>query len=163
MWNSIRPSVNFIYIVSSCCVFGAAAAFKAHLLVVAPQMASGLDPVFEIPRQVLFWFAVALEVAVIMLCVLSRAQSVKISAILWLAAIFGCYRIGLLYLGYNLNCNCFGNARFWLNISQQDADYISSILVLLLLFGGLALLTLPNTNKDNETGKPGSADLQTGV
>jgi hypothetical protein len=93
------------------------------------------DPVLTIRLRYVLWFASVLEFAVGYYCVFHYNLRLQCCIIALLAASFGVYRIGLLWLGIHY-CKCFGTVPEIFHISPIVANLVSlGILIYLLLVG----------------------------
>jgi hypothetical protein len=98
------------------------------------------DPVVGVSFRNLFLFAGCLEIAVALICFLSKRILLQAGAIAWLSTGILFYRFGLWKNGWYKPCSCLGNLTDALHIPPQTADNEMKIILAYLLLGSYATL-----------------------
>jgi hypothetical protein len=98
------------------------------------------DPVTGFLFRDLFRFVSVVELAIALVCFLSKRIWLSTSLVAWLATGFLIYRLVLLWAGYRRPCPCLGNLTDMLNISAQTADTGMKVILGYLLVGSYATL-----------------------
>lgn len=128
---------------------------------------SSPDPLFRVltVRQTTFAAAV-LEGAVVAGLLRSQDRRGKLRVILWLASVFGAYRLALFGIGFHGSCPCFGRLAWWVPASRPWVEWIAPLALCLMGAGSTVLLWMgrPHFQPDGagewQDGLTASSDTQ---
>jgi len=81
-----------------------------------------------------------LELAIVGICLFSKAHKLPLALIAWLATNFVVYRLGLWLMGWQEPCGCLGNLTDALYLSPQAVDNLMKVILAYLLFGSYGFL-----------------------
>jgi hypothetical protein len=85
-------------------------------------------------RQLLL-AAAFVELIVVFILDKSQNHARSMAFILWLGSVFSCYRLCFIVLDLKGNCNCLGNAYYWLGLPEKTVDlFMLCILVYMMFF-----------------------------
>jgi hypothetical protein len=99
-----------------------------------------VDPIIGVKFGPLMLAVGMAEIAVALVCFLSKRQTLALGLVAWLATNFLVYRLGLWWMDWHRPCNCLGNLTDALHISPQAADNVMKVILAYLLIGSYALL-----------------------
>ena len=99
-----------------------------------------VDPILGIKFGPLMLAVGMAEIAVALVCVLSKRQTLALGLVAWVTTNFLVYRLGLWWMGWHRPCNCLANLTDALHISPQAADNIMKVILAYLLIGSCWLL-----------------------
>jgi hypothetical protein len=99
-----------------------------------------VDPIIGVKFGPLMLAVGMAEIAVALVCFLSKRQGLALGLVAWLATNFLVYRVGLGWMDWHRPCNCLGNLTDALHISPQAADNVMKVILAYLLVGSLGLL-----------------------
>ena len=99
-----------------------------------------VDPIIGIKFGQLMLTVGAAEIAIALICFLSKRQTLALGLVAWISTNFVVYRFGLWWIGWKKPCSCLGNLTDALHISPQTADNIMKVLLAYLLIGSYGLL-----------------------
>lgn len=116
--------------------------------------ASGSAKVLDIPEALLpmsirqaLWLVSLIELTIVLVLVLGKGETFKMTCIAWLAGNFVLYRIGTILLTVGKPCPCLGSITEKLLLKPATIDRILEVIVLYLLFGSLFFLLTRNRTK----------------
>jgi hypothetical protein len=99
------------------------------------------DPLFGISMAALFWAVGAVELAVGLVCIFGKQTWLKTSLIIWLAATFLVYQIGLLCAaGLRSFSGYWGNLAITFDVAPSTASWVPTAVFVYLLTGSVASL-----------------------
>ena len=98
------------------------------------------DPVLGLTLGTLFGSVGTLEVAVALVCLISRRVGLPVVLLLSLSASFVAYRLGLWWVGGPEYCSCLGTMTGILRLSPAAADLALKLALTYLLLGSLIVL-----------------------
>ena len=98
------------------------------------------DPLMGFQFRDLFRIVGGLEVAVVLVCFISKRIWLPAGLMAWLATNFLLYRVSLMLVGWHRPCPCLGNLTDALHIPPQTADTAMKIILAYLLIGSYATL-----------------------
>ncbi len=99
-----------------------------------------LDPILGIKFGPLMLAVGVAEIAVALVCFLSKSRALALGLVAWLATNFLVYRLGLWWMDWHRPCNCLGNLTDALHISPQMADNVMKVILAYLVFGSYAVV-----------------------
>jgi len=105
------------------------------------------DPIIGIKFSTLMLAVGIAETVIAMVCFLSKAQTLALELVAWLATSVLIYRVGLWWIGWKKPCTCLGNLTDALHIPPQVADNIMKAVLGYLLIGSYALLIMKLRNQ----------------
>jgi len=123
----------FIYSAGAILVFTSAAkvisAFgNAHVLHTG-------GPIMQMSYRHMFLFVGAIELAIGLICFLSKSTQVNCGLLALLSTNFLIYRCGLVWIGFDKPCDCMGNLTESLHIPYSVADNAMKVILAYLLLG----------------------------
>lgn len=104
------------------------------------KLLTGVDPIVGLEFKHLMLGVGMVEIAIALVCLFSKRQTLAIGLVAWLATNFLVYRLGLWWLDWKKPCGCLGNITDALHLSPQTADNIVQVLLAYLLVGSYGLL-----------------------
>lgn len=105
----------------------------------APSLRAA-DPILTLPIRHVLWIVGVIELMVAAACLCGKAPKLKVLLLAWLATLFGVYRLGLLWIGYNGPCRCMGNLTEVLHVPSKTADTVTKLILAYLLIGSYSML-----------------------
>lgn len=90
-------------------------------------------------RQAL-WLIGFIELAIVVVLLVSRSDTIKLVCIAWLAGNFALYRIATLVLAVGKPCPCLGSITERLHLKQATVEHVLVAIVAYMLFGSLFFL-----------------------
>ena len=99
-----------------------------------------MDPIIGITFGKLMLAVGVAEIAIALLCFLSKRQTLALGLVAWMSTNLVVYRLGLWWMHWHRPCNCLGNLTDALHLSPQVADNIMKVLLAYLLIGSYGLL-----------------------
>ena len=108
----------------------------------SPPFLETFAPVFpELTWRALLLMAATLEVVVCTVVIWTRRSDACLWALLWLACVFGVYRILLLRTGYDGPCHCLGQLPAWMPYANRIENQ-AALLILVYLAAGSGVFLL---------------------
>ncbi|MCW5555320.1 MAG: hypothetical protein KIS67_24560 [Verrucomicrobiae bacterium] len=101
---------------------------------------AAVDPILGIKFGQLLLAVGLAEIAVALVCCLSKRQTLALGLVAWLATNFLVYRVGLWWMDWKRPCGCLGNLTDALHLSPQAAENIMKVLLAYLLIGSYGLV-----------------------
>ncbi len=98
------------------------------------------DPLVGISFRHLMLTVGLLELGLVVVCIVPKAQRVSLPLVAWLATIFALYRMGLWWVEWQSPCRCLGNFTDALHLSPQAGDNIMKVTLAYLLIGSYSLI-----------------------
>lgn len=98
------------------------------------------DPILGIRIRFVLCIVGTAELGLALVCIFGKRTDVGTGCVAWLATMFGVYRLGLLWIGYNKPCPCFGNVTDALHLSPEVVDVAMKIVLGYLLIGSYTAL-----------------------
>jgi len=98
------------------------------------------DPILGIQFGHLMLAVGLAEIVIALVCFFSKAQTMALGFVAWLATNFVFYRLGLWWMDWQRPCSCLGNLTDALHLSPQLADTIMKGVLAYLLVGSYASL-----------------------
>lgn len=126
------------------------AAFKALTVLSKDGSLSRHDPLFFfLSTKELMIGAAIMESAIGVALLTTPRNDHRILFVAWLTTCFSAYKIGLLSLGADAICPCFGNLYKWTNIAPGTVTLLSNAILLFMLVGSYYFLTIePKENQE---------------
>jgi hypothetical protein len=100
----------------------------------------GSDPILFMSFRQMLWGVGICELAVALVCFLSKRVGFRAGLVAWLATSFLIYRLGLMWTGWQRPCICLGNLTDALHIAPRTAELAMKIIMMYLLIGSYASL-----------------------
>jgi predicted neutral ceramidase superfamily lipid hydrolase len=99
-----------------------------------------VDPIVGIQFGQLILLVGVAEIAIALVCFLSKKQTLALGLVAWISTNFVVYRLGLWWIAWHRPCSCLGNLTDALHISPQTADNIMKVVLAYLLIGSYGAL-----------------------
>lgn len=101
---------------------------------------AAVDPILGFKFGQLLLAVGLAEIAVALVCCLSKRPTLALGLVAWLATNFLVYRLGLWWMDWKRPCGCLGNLTDALHLSPQVAENIMKVLLAYLLIGSYGLV-----------------------
>lgn len=98
------------------------------------------DPIIGIKFGELMLLVGVAEIAIALICLLNKRQTLALGLMAWMSTNFVVYRLGLWWMDWHRPCSCLGNLTDALHIRPETADNIMKVLLAYLLIGSYGLL-----------------------
>jgi hypothetical protein len=128
------------FAVSSGVILALTALAKAWTVAAGGKILLVAEPLSGLPFKHVFPLVAAVELAIAVVCLFTKAHRLATMLVAWMATNFLVYRVGLWWMGWRKPCGCLGNLTDALHISPQTADHLIKLLLAYLLVGSYGLL-----------------------
>jgi len=98
------------------------------------------DPILAVRFRYVFVAVGLCEVMVAAICLLKRPLLFQVSLVAWISSGFLAYRIGLIWIGYQMPCRCLGTLTSAIHVPPEIADVIMKVILAYLLIGSYTAL-----------------------